>query len=98
MISAVHKKQHPFSTNRKRTCIGQLPNADIHKDHKPFDQQVLSKKELALLAKLNKKIEKAAERYHKARKCPIENEANWPCEARVILEDGKVHHFPNGYY
>lgn len=98
MISEVHKKYHPFATNRKRTQIGQLPNANIHKEHKPFDQKVLTKKELATLDKLFNKIHRAAERYHKAGKCPIENEANWPCGATVQLETGKVHHFPNGYY
>ena len=98
MISEAHKKHHPYSTNRKRTSIGQLPNANIYKDHKPFNQQVLTKKELAILDKMFNKIARAAERYHKAGKCPIENQANWPCEARVQLETGNVHHYPNGYY
>ncbi len=98
MISKFHKKHHPYSTNRKRSPIGQLPKADIFKKHEPFDQQVLSKKELAILDKMFNKIARAAERYHKAHKCPIENEANWPCEAQVRLETGKVHHYPNGYY
>jgi len=98
MISKFHKKHHPYSTNRKRNQIGRLMTADIHKDHKPFNQQVLSKKELVILDKMFNKIARAAERFHKARKCSIENEANWPCEARIELETGRVHHYPNGYY
>lgn len=98
MIGKAFKKHHQFSTNRKRTHVGQLPNADIHREFKPFNQQVLSKKELAILDKMFNKIARAAERFHKARKCPIENHANWPCEARIELETGRVHHYPNGYY
>ena len=98
MISKFHKKHHPFSTNPKRTEIGRLENANIYRDFKPFNQQVLTKKELALLDKLFNKISRAAERYHKAKKCPIENHANWPCEARIDLALGRVHHYPNGYY
>ena len=86
------------STNPKREPNGRLLKANIHKNHKPFDQQVLTKKELAILDKLFNKIHRAAKRFHKAGKCPIENEANWPCSARIELALGKVHHYPNGYY
>jgi len=65
---------------------------------KPFDQKVLTKKELATLDKLFNKLHSAKERFHKAGKCVIENEGIWPCEARIVLEEGKIHHYPNGYY
>lgn len=64
----------------------------------PFDQKVLTKKELLVLDKLFNKIFRAKDRFHKAGKCKIENEGIWPCEAEVRLAEGKIHHYPNGFY
>ena len=67
-------------------------------DMKPFDQYVLTKKEMVVLDKLFNKLFEAAVRFHKAGKCNIENEGIWPCETEILLVEGKVHHYPNGYY
>lgn len=84
----------------KRNTIGQREKGRFSSDPKmkPFDQKVLSKQELVVLDKLFNKIHKAAERFHKAGKCIIENEGIWPCEKQIRLAEGKVHHYPNGYY
>jgi len=83
-----------------RNSIGQLALGKYSSDPrlKPFDQKVLTKKELAILDRLFNKIHEAKERFHKAGKCVIENEGIWPCEADIRLAEGKVHHYPNGYY
>ncbi len=98
MINKIQNEYHPYSTNPKRNAIGRLLNTNTQKKQTPFDQQVLTKKELALLDKMFNKMAKAVLRFHKAGKCHIENHANWPCEARIRLETGKVYHYPNGYY
>jgi len=64
----------------------------------PFDQTVLTEKELKVLDKLFNKIFEAKVRFHKAGKCKIENEGVWPCNTEINLAEGKVHHYPNGYY
>ena len=91
-------KFHPFSTNPKRSFSGQLPNSNIYLKKKPFDQQVLSKREIATIKRLKLKMEKALLKFHKDKKCVFENKFNWPCDQHFHLETGKVHHYPNGYY
>src|ERR1700681_4911640 len=65
---------------------------------KPFNQKVLTLKEIRIYHKLWTKLHRAAHKFHLENKCKIENQAVWPCSTKFFFESGSVHHYPNGYY
>jgi hypothetical protein len=83
---------------KNRNPRGQLENGKTSSELKPWDQKVLTNDEIKLVKSLMLKMKAAAEVIHDMEKCQIENEGCWPCEIDIRLEEGIVHHYPNGYY
>jgi hypothetical protein len=61
--------------------------------NKPFTRKVLTEKELKVIDKLFNKLADAYKRDHRTGRCKIPY-----CNVHYFLEQGKIEHYPNGYY
>lgn len=74
---------------------------------KPWEQKVLTKKEVEFIKCCYDKMEKAYKKCHKQGKCPIKavgaSAKVWycvenACNRHIKLTKGVIEHYPNGYY